>query len=274
MHVTPVRSMRTPRYPTHDLLLTHPELLEHLPRRWQTNPLVLNVLAGALSLVLAAEPSSAQSPRPTASRIAPLFVHGEGRGSFGCIAVNPPVFLSEDEAQQVIREEAQKAGLHFESNALTLKDATVPVTHTFYCGPEQPNSGPSEQKKDLALTGYDKTHNVAFEFISTKEIESWRQKNSHCGSSVSSYRLKDTAQDLIVDLQKHPTHKNSPWVGVFYEPSSTIKGPLVFEELPPSRDKYLAALKTRSEAGKALGTEELRKQVRDFLAWLKAQGVI
>jgi len=48
-----------------------------------------------------------------ASLVAPIFRHGAGHGSFGCKAVNPPVFLSEDEARQVIIEEGETGGLSF-----------------------------------------------------------------------------------------------------------------------------------------------------------------
>src|ERR1035438_3198523 len=106
MQVTPVRSRRAPQYPSQQYLAEHLELLSIVPERWKSNPLVLRVLASVVSLTFAAEAAHAQTPAPAASHVAPLFIHGEGRGAFGCVATNPPIFLSEDEAKQVIREEA------------------------------------------------------------------------------------------------------------------------------------------------------------------------
>jgi hypothetical protein len=43
--------------------------------------------------------------------VAPIFEHGEGRGATGCVVVTFPVFLSEEEAMQVIREELAEHGI-------------------------------------------------------------------------------------------------------------------------------------------------------------------
>ena len=43
--------------------------------------------------------------------VAPIFKHGEGRGATGCIVVSPPVFLSEEEALQIVKEELAKHGV-------------------------------------------------------------------------------------------------------------------------------------------------------------------
>ncbi|MCZ7584672.1 MAG: hypothetical protein M5R36_15785 [Deltaproteobacteria bacterium] len=43
--------------------------------------------------------------------VAPVFEHGEGRGSIGCVMVNGPVFLSEEEALAVIKTALEKRGL-------------------------------------------------------------------------------------------------------------------------------------------------------------------
>ena len=211
----------------------HPELLRLVPERWQRNPHVLRILSGAVCLLLAAETASAE--------VAPLFVHGEGRGAFGCIAVNPPVFLSEAEARQVIVEEAGKAGLKFEPDALTIPGATLPVTNLYWCGGEP---GPLETRKGkLVLDGFDRKHNVAFEFVSDEDVADWKNRHPRCASSVSVYDVRGAATTLRDGL---PSGKDAPQIGIFYEPASP----------------------------KGHGAKELRAQVRDFIAWLKAQGVI
>jgi hypothetical protein len=72
------------------------------------------------------------------------------------------------------------------------------------------------------------------------------------------------AMPLVVEAPRRalPSSDATPWVGVFYDlgaqPSYATRAQ------PGGREK----------AGQELGAEELRKQVRDFLQWLKAQGVI
>ena len=41
-------------------------------------------------------------PSRDAFSVAPVFIHGEGRGALGCVVVSPPVFLSEAEALEVL----------------------------------------------------------------------------------------------------------------------------------------------------------------------------
>src|ERR1035441_2808503 len=135
MNIQPVRGKVNPRYPSSDYLEQHPDLLSVVPERWRQNAFVLRVLGGVVGLVLAAQNSaSAQQRAPVPpSRVAPIFLHGAGRGAFGCVAVSAPVFLTEDEARQVIQQEAKTAGLEFEPNALTLHHVDVPVTHLYSC---------------------------------------------------------------------------------------------------------------------------------------------
>jgi hypothetical protein len=110
MKVKPIKHYAGPNIPTSQILEEHPELLHLVPRRWHGNPTVIAALAGVCVLVSGCRQSAA---KPAASRVAPLFQHGDGRGSFGCRAVNPPVFLSESEARQVIMDEAKRAGINF-----------------------------------------------------------------------------------------------------------------------------------------------------------------
>ncbi|MGO9232263.1 MAG: hypothetical protein ACLQKA_23960 [Bryobacteraceae bacterium] len=259
MQVKPVLRTVTPRYPTHDYLREHPELLQIVPERWRQNRLVLRVLAGVGSLLLAVQTAAAQEHASTsASRIAPLFLHGEGRGAFGCEVVNPPVFLAEDEALQVIQDEARKAGLEFTKDAPTVHQATVPVTESYWCPQRESGSSPATQELDLTFDGFDKKHNVAFEFVSQKHFVAWEDKKTACYASVSSYDWKFTAEALRLGLAAAP---RLPWVGVFYEPGATPT---------PRSERW----HDREKKGREIGEAQLREQVRDFIQWLKGQGVI
>lgn len=277
MQIRPVRRVQEPQYPTSAVLLEHPELLEAIPERWRGNPLVLRVLAGTLSLAVLGESYAvAQKPvNPGASHVAPLFVHGDGRGAFGCVAINPPVFLSEDEAKQVIVEEAKKAGIDFAPNALTLKQVSVPITEEYFCSyldDEKKNTSrpPATQQLNLVLSGYDQKHNIAFELVASEEYKAWSSKLPRCISSVSSYDFKETAETLRKELS---AAEDVPWIGVFYEPGATVKKKFSAPANASEAD-WKAAWDKREKQIKAIGREELRKQVQDFMVWLKAQGVI
>jgi hypothetical protein len=257
MQIKPVRRMAPPSYPTRDYLHDHPELLELVPERWRQNGLVLAVLGGVVSLIMASQSQAAdrQPANSDASRVAPIFVHGDGRGAFGCDAVTAPVFLTEDEARQVIQNEAKKAGLKFAPDALTLSPATIPVMpKAYFCGSRDPRE-PATRKGDLTLDGYDQKHGVAYEFVSQGDYSSWESQDSTCISTVYSYDLKGAAEALRKGLMadQHPVR-----IGIFYEPG----------EYPSTGQR------PGSDATRRRDEEQLRRQVRDFIQWLKAQGVI
>lgn len=279
MRVQPRRRYAAPAYPTRAYLLEHPELLRWVPKRWRRNPLVLAVLGMALPLLQshATGGEDAKGTAPAAIRVAPLFLHGDGRGSFGCVAINPPVFLSEDEARDVIREEAKKAGLNLAKTDLTLKGVSLPVTNQYEFLEDLDQSSEKKadqserakrektQKGDLALDGYDAKHRVAFEFVSQKDFEAW-EKTDGVVSTASDYDLKKTAEQLRHGLAQT---KGDTVVGVFYEPGASVD---LFGDDRESTRKM--SWKERDQAAHKLGEQELRAQVRDFVAWLKAQGVL
>ena len=250
MKIKPVRSKAVARYPSQDYLREHPELLCFVPQRWQQNALVLRVLGGVVCLVLAGQTSAAgqQAAGAPESRIAPLFVHGAGRGTFGCMAINPPVFLSEDEARQVIQEEAKKAGLEFAQGAPTISDAVVSAFDYAGCPPQGQIARPP--KLEITLDGFHQRHKIAYEFVSMQDTAAWETKKPGCRSSAASVDFRGTAEAFRRGIDSSP---ELPWLGVFYEP---------------------AARASPEKSGKQIDAEELRKQVRDFVQWLKAQGVI
>lgn len=260
-----VRRYTAPCYPTRQYLMEHPELLSWIPERWRQHRLVLSVLSMVIPLI-ATRPTlagEAKTEPASTSHVAPLFIHGDGRGAFGCVAVNPPVFLSEDEARQVIQDEAKKAGIAFSADALTLKDIEVPMTGQF-------GVPHKSQKRDLVLDGYDKKHDVAYQVVTQKDFADWETKDHTRYSSVSSYDFKTTAQVLTNGLS-HAKEKTI--VAVFYEPAAH----------PPKMDypkngatdaERRAFWEEREKAAKELGKKELREQVKDFVQWLKGQGVI
>ena len=281
-------------YPTKEQILLHPELLKTVPRRWTRNPVVLTALSLVLSAGLTAcgtasdsilpdsnsapavsdasgasnssssgnstisVASAEDSPQDSAENSAnnakpldiPIFAHGTGRGSYGCESVAPPVFLSEEEAMQVIEEECAAQGIDL-SGQKTIS-GTFPATSTL---PEAISGGASDQTYtgDLTLDGYSEDLGIGVEFVSTDDILDW-QADTGMAATVEEYDLKGTAQRLA-DCTDN--------VAVFYDPTADN----YLDFTGSNEESYL-------ESSKEQSLEDLREQVRDFLQWLKAQGVI
>ncbi|MDO8586682.1 MAG: hypothetical protein Q7T82_06535 [Armatimonadota bacterium] len=270
MEINPVQAYGNPLYPTRTIMDEHPELLLLVPKRWRGNPVVIAALTGVCLLVSGCR--SGNKSTGVVSRIAPIFAHGAGRGSFGCRVMNPPVFLSEDEARQVVIQEAKKAGISFRRGGHSLSSVSVPVT--------DPWSGRGRRAgiwsilparkwrwSKLDLDGTDRKRKISFEYVSSSDFDGWR--NAHItGPSVYTYDLVGTARML----RKGLSHAGPPGnYGVFYDPVRQPKGP------PRSVANYQAYQKDRglreADARKA-AKDDLRKQVRGFIKWLKAQGVV
>jgi len=228
MNVIPVCSYHDPAFPTRDVLYAHPELLRLAPNRWRHHRLVLTALAatGLLSgMQQAWAVGESVSPAP---RIAPIFQHGDGNGSFGCIVVNPPVFLSEEEARQVITEEAKRLGLTFTSDSPTLEGVQVPITDRYAF-----DDGPARWRKTtLVLDGEDARHKVAYEFVSEQDLDAWETRFHGIVSTVSHYNLLGTAILLGQGLAKS---EPEPRVGIFYEPgigTGSLPEVILLREIP------------------------------------------
>ena len=272
--LAPVAHYSTPKYPTKEAVNANPQLLAYIPRRWASNPYVLT----ALSLVMAAgltacgnaqsSESILSSAAPTVSGSPasdpastdaigsarseadaldiPIFAHGTGRGGYGCESVAPPVFLSEEEAMQVIAEECAAQGIDI--------SGTKTISGTFPATSLVPGSDTDDTYTgSLALDGYSEDLDLGIEFVSTEDILDWEAPTS-MHATVDDFRLKDTAQRLSDATDR---------VAVFYDPTASS-----YEDFTGSNEESYV------ENGKAQSLEELREQVRDFLQWLKAQGVI
>lgn len=267
MRVTPIKSYDSPRLPTHAAFEAHPELLRYIPKRWQHNPVVLSALAGLCVIVSGCGKGGAKLPP---SRVAPIFVHGDGRGGFGCVAVNPPVLLSEAEARQVIAEEAKRAGINFTPTSRRL-EVRVPITTTI---PGRESS--RTRRGGVVLDGHDKLKHISYEFVSSKDFDSWEKR----GLLDNFYRTTASSRDILgaAETLRESLVNAGPSgaYAVFYDPCC---GPRdvnpQYKPFPPHPDTDYKAWRAKWQARtKDLARDELRAQVRDFIKWLKAQGVI
>ena len=235
MEPKPVEQHERPRYPT---------------RR--------EVLAGAASFALVnlagcnfvvAEPESGKI------LVAPIFEHGCGRGATGCDVVTPPVFLSEEEGMQILREELAKHGIQLKADR-NLDGVFVParlekLDHGKVSVVEVP-----DKAKPLKLSGMDAEKKIAIEFISgTNYDDLGGLGGGLSGTALKGYYdPKEAAAYVAAQAKKQG--KDHVFFGVFYDP-----GP---------QDGQ----KTQTEQGKEDSKKLLRQQAQDFIAWLKEKKAI
>lgn len=288
MDLKPVKNYKSPKYPDKKIILTNPDMLKLVPNRWSksistqiafSSLLIMTLTAcgqkydnSSKSFVPESTPAGASvysSEHPDNSNnptecVAPIFEHGDGTGSFGCDSVAPPAFLSEEEAYQIIRDEAMKRGIYLERTNELLKDIQIPVTYMFPLNhipnPDNPDEFipvyPSKTKNagNLALDGYQESKKIGFEFVSVDDFKGWQEK-SDTWASVEEYKVLDAAKTLREGIAEKTNNK---YIGVFYDPIADVDF-----STADSYDK----MKKSSE-------ELLRQQIADFIEWLKAMNVI
>jgi hypothetical protein len=251
----PVDRSRRPRYPTREEVLTHPELLErHLPPGWRVTRGLVASTGLFMAAGLAACQGKKEADQPAVALVAPIFEHGEGRGAWGCVVVSPPIFLSEEEALQVIREELAAHGVDLTERNVPAEGVRFPQrTITWSEDEEVEETGTGE---DVRLDARDPKTGIAIEFVSREDYHPLGGPMS--SSSVQGYDLKKVAGDLRAALEK--TGRGGRYFGTFYDPmESRYDWSEEDEELQESREASL---------------RRLREQVKGFVEWLEAQGAI
>ncbi|MGD8452545.1 MAG: hypothetical protein PVJ57_12060 [Phycisphaerae bacterium] len=282
------RCARPPAYPTKLEVLALPRLLKaHQPPAWMANGTIL----AATSAFLAANVAGCHSPAPTSGTqppppskapaiVAPLFEHGDGRGSAGCVAVSPPVFLSEEEALQIIVEELQPHGIELSGHDVELP--SVIVKHKEF---RQEQDGRRQGGRwvqfeaPLHADGVDSEHHIAVEFASRDDFDDlagpWYAEGVYCTATF--FDMREVAGYVADQARGRP---EGVYFGVFYDP---LEGRLDFAEFRRrslaangtlDRQRHRQVHEELSEQGKNKSAELLRQQVRDFVEWLKGQGVI
>ena len=245
MKVKPIERYNSPGFPTRSILDERPELLRLVPKRWQKNPVVIAALAATAVLVGNACSAAQQGGgKSTASRVAPIFKHGSGRGTFAGKTLTPPMSLSEGEARQIVVEEAKRAGITLSPDSRTVEVGL----------PKGYNKQRKLVKTSIKLDGTDTRRSISYEYVSEADVRQW---------NTSMMWPMGTAQSLRNGLK---TAGPAGVYAVFYDP--TDRGPVVMNkkgqfDSAGYKKKALAACR-----------QDLRAQVRDFIKWLKGQGVI
>lgn len=291
MKAIPVRNYRSPVYPTRLQVLADPTILQrHVPPAWRSRAPMAGALAAFLAVNAQVQASDSKLPKSKeAAVVAPIFKHGEGRGATGCIVVAPPTFLSEEEALQVIVEELSKAGLAVTRRNVELPSVVMPnrmsqMRFTIW-GIPVPYRRVQDAAKQAGIKGqwkpfvqefpgkplnvdiFDDQRRVAVEFLSRKDYRDVGGIWSF--SSVQSYNFAETATNIA----KQVTRQGKDfYFGVLYDPAS--KGNLSKTSKTESVEDRLQNRQQRRQQAHAESLELLREQVKDFMDWLKGQGVI
>lgn len=316
MQIRPVKCYRKPVYPSRlELRIDNSLLKSHQPAGWKRIP----TFAGLAALLFFSE-SCSKTDTTTAQRVpgqglspveearlaeiahltpssqkkavvAPLFEHGSGRGVTGCMAINSPVFLSEEEALQIIEEELAHTGIKGDSiNAFWDEVTILPVSQSLiFRQPQYPVS------KTFNIDIADTTNSIAIEFVSIEDTEIYGGIKT--GSFAEThFEILDTASMIREKIQKQGKGMR---VGVFYDPvvftdaEAALRdlklggygtggyGSANLQDTQEARDyqnqqeqKRREAYQAREEAARQEAMRLLRMQVKDFIDWLKAQGVI
>lgn len=307
MNVKPLRAYSEANYPTLEEVQEQPHLLRRVPQRWR-NParwaaaLGLGLLAEALHAESDATPAVAPPPAqrpdftPAGSQAAPKpaeehalvapflaeALQHDGRGSFGCMAVNPPAFLAEDEALELIRKELDAAGLKLKE-AVPLTNVQMPVDERIEVKDEDGDRfhprrsllkfAPAEFAFDFA----DSDKSVYIEFLSARDHRQWEPK-TNWASSVDSYDFPETAQIFARSLEKRTDNKRV-YCGIFFDPlahrarARTRRDGLTKEQMQLAENEERAAEHSQ-EMLRAQGMEKLRSQIAHLVQFLQKQGVV
>jgi hypothetical protein len=302
MKLRPVKQYRQPDYPTQDYLREHPELLRFVPTRWQQNRVVLTALAATACLIFSSKTFAASEAgsAKAKSMVAPIFVHGEGRGGFGCVSVSPPIYFSEAEAFQVIQDEAAKAGIQFTLDSPDVADVDVPFSEKLKWSPPQryrhdlrnspyhlhedsllyPEAYKTSKYRLIILDGYFGEKHIGFEFVSKQDYKDWIPHVSYpsgpvfeCTADTEDYLNAATGfRDAIEHTLTSDQKEKEIILGVFYEPAESSLS-ISFRKQKGKTSEVNVNSAVRQPI-KYYNEEYLRLQVRDFIQWLKSEGII
>ncbi|HTS71062.1 MAG TPA: hypothetical protein VMO17_18945 [Terriglobia bacterium] len=292
MNASPVIRYKSPRYPTRLEVLGDCTLLErHQPAAWKSTA----EMAGVVALMLAANGCTKVAQKiDTAfygkpAVVAPIFGHGEGRGGTGCMATNPPVFLSEQDAMQAIREELGRAGVRLSETNVPLKGVRIAQRRQEWSPDKGPRVVQSWRPKLLTMNAFDAQKRVGVAFVDYADYFDLGGVRS--ASTWQDFDFKAIAQ-ADRDAVERKGHEVS--FGAFYDPVTFPKrffnDPAFRSEMQALSQRFpklddpdrMTALWKKECAydkqQRAIAQEEskrlLRLQVRDFIDWLKGQGVI
>lgn len=316
MKVTPIKDYREPRYPT--IAEIGSADLSRVPTRWQNLKAVAASL-GAAAMTLKAisleaaetandtRPSAEASQQPATSAqrpveaqrqqapitdvcpLLPAKIAGDGRGAFGCVAMNPPVMLPEGEALDIIEAEFKKRGIELvdgvelkgikapprgkeaEKYRQTLADFVKKGGKYDSCATSKGAPLPLVKRNWRADFGT-KDGKIVVEYVSKRDEavwnKSWLSDKGWC--SVSAYDTRGAAERVVEGVSAR-TEGDPVTVGVFYDPMAQLPmarkkdGSIDWEA---EHRKPRLSWEERTTKSKAIAVEQLKAQIESFSQYL------
>lgn len=255
LKAAPLIRYHSPTYPTRIEVMADRQLLaRHVPPTWLSH----RELAGAFGALLLATPTGC-TDRSGAT---------PGRGMLGCVVVAAPVFLSEEEALQVIKEELNAAGLNMSARDVPINSILI-QGQRLQPGYEWTSGYNGELLVDstgpLVVDMEDPARKVAVEYVSEKDFYPLGGGRERQGTMSSKTLAASLAERVNEEVKDHHFR-------TFYDPATCIE---LYPLLKASATNSSATTQPTTEAQALTESKRLlRMQVRDFVDWLKAQGVI
>lgn len=276
MEIKPVKLKRNPGYPTIKTFAENPALLsKNIPFSWIRNQYAATTLAtfilcgcGNQSNTQKEKPElvivnkdftknkflEIQSVKQDAVKIARIFSHGDGSGAIGCMVMSPPVFISEDEARKIIFTALKAENIDISTaNTPVLKFTAPPIANSCY----DENDNKKQTKVEIKIDGYNPQYNLAIKFVSTFDYDQFTSPDG-CMSTLQEINTKKAAELIRAELMAQGKMN----AGVFYDPIPSYN-------FDPEQKTH----KTEKDP-QLLARELLKAQVKDFINWIKREGII
>ena len=323
MQVKPVKTGKTPKcrsIPTAAEVAANPELVAPAPPRAPSGigsafrvgflgallaqlsegaePAIQPPPAAALDAERAASDADAAAKaeaarQSVATLVAPMLqkaLDEDGRGAFGCVAVDPPAFLSENEALNLIEQEFAKAGVKLrDCYELTGFTQTRTDWKAMLAAAKSKAKGkvihiavnddsPRPQKRVPGKWVFDfatEDGSLLVEYLSRTDHEKLEDENPGYASSVWSCDFPQCATRFREDLASR-TNGAPVTVALFFDPLTSVYKwtdhkmvPRPGSRFEKMSEKELAALdwKKRHEMLREDALDKLLEQVRFFLKW-------
>ena len=309
MKIKPLKTYKPPAYPTYPESKQDARLLERLPRRWRKNNSIASLIGtGFVMQALCvgcdndAAPATAnreivapQNPDPerkdvirtaraiSATRVAPILedaLANDGRGGFGCMSISAPVFLSEDEALDLIRTELEKAGLKMQ-NSVSIDGLPIP-SKTQKKREDRRKENLREKLDELNIKQLEKgsyafdlgtaDKSMVVAFLNRTDFEQWKA-DTDVWSSFESFDFAWLATQ-VRDAFAQRDEGDPVIIGLFFEPSTYPLRDRDSDFHGLNDEQRLARYQTETKDTKERAREKLRVQVLHFVEYLKKEGVV
>ena len=311
MKVTPIKDYREPRYPT--IAEIGSADLSRVPTRWQNLKAVAASLGAAAMTLKAISLEAAEATKPVAKTsvtavptankpvekavcpvtdvcpLPPAKIAGDGRGAFGCVAMNPPVMLPEGEALDIIEAEFKKRGIEL-VDGVELKGVKAPprgkeaekyrqrLADFIKNGGKYDSCATSKGapiplvKRNWRADLGTKDGKIVVEYVSGEDETVWNKSRLADGGwcSVSAYDIRGAAERVVEGVSAR-TEGDPVMVGVFYDPMASQ--PMAHKkdgtiDWEAEKKKPRLSWEERRAKGKAIAVEQLKAQIESFFRYL------